>query len=169
MEQTEQTAEVLPEELQLNDGTEALPTDNPQPTAETMTADGEPQQVGAFGIESDIYTEAEFVDGFRGVFNASGDITGIQALKINMDDTRERVGSERAAVRLYAACTKYNWLHFMIDKRSGWFADIVIIGSFAVAKGKAVAEEVGYSPKMKLFDKVKKWLKIGKKEQVAAA
>lgn len=167
-EQTEQP-EVLPEELSLNDGTEALPTDNPQMTAETMTADGEPAAVGAFGIDEDIYTEAEFIDGFRGVFNAGGDITGIQALKINMDDTRERVGSERAAVRLYDACTKYNWLHFMIDKRSGWFADIVIIGSFALAKGRAVAAEVGYTPKLKFIDKVKLWLKIGKKEQVAAA
>lgn len=158
---TEQTEEL--QEIQLNDGTEA------QAMPETPTVEEGPEAAGVFGIEADIYTEAEFVDGFRGVFNAGGDITGIKALKINLEDTRDRVGSERAAVRLYGACLKYNWLHFMIDKKSGWFADIVIIGSFAVAKGRAVAEEVGYTPKMKLFDKVKKWLKIGKKEQVATA
>ena len=154
------------EELQLNDGAEAPESLNLNPAE--MTPENAPE-VGAFGIEAlDVYTEAEFIDGFRGCFNAAGDITGIKALPINLEDTRERLGSERAAVRLYEACLKYPWLHFMIDKKSGWFADIVIIGSFAIAKSRAVAEEVGYSPKLKFFDKVKLWLK-GKKEQVATA
>lgn len=163
------TEEQNKEELQLNDGAEAPDSLNLNPAE--MTPEEAPE-VGAFGIDedlSDIYTETEFIAGFRGCFNAAGDITGIKSLPINLEDTRERVGSERAAVRLYAACQKYNWLHFIIDKKSGWFADIIIIGSFAVAKGKAVAAEVGYTPKLKFMDKIKLWFKFGKKEQQEVA
>lgn len=157
----------MTEELQLNDGAEITPEmmNNPEMMPEGIV-NQETLMAGVSGLETgiDIYSEQEFIDGFRGVFNAGGDITGIQSLKIDLENTKDRVGSERAAVRLYNACQKYNWLNFLINKKSGVFADVVIIASFAIAKGQAVAVEVGYTPKFKLWEKVKKWLRIPKKE-----
>lgn len=111
----------------------------------------------------DTYSEEEFIAGFRSVFDMSGDITGIQSLKINLENQYDKLGSERAAIRLYDACKRYSALRFLIDRRSGWFSDVVIVGTFAVAKGRAVAEEVGYKPSLPEKLRFFKWLKKDKK------
>lgn len=111
----------------------------------------------------DTYSEEEFIAGFRSVFDMSGDITGIQSLKINLENQYDKLGSERAAIRLYDACKRYSALHFLIDRRSGWFSDVVIVGTFAVAKGRAVAEEIGYKPSLSFFEKLRFLWKKDKK------
>ena len=110
---------------------------------------------GAITPDTDMYTEEEFISGFRSVFDMTGDITGIQSLKINLENQYDKLGSERAAIRLYDACKRYSALRFLIDRRSGWFSDIVIVGTFAVAKGRAVAEEIGYKPSLSFFEKLR--------------
>ncbi len=124
-----------------------------------------PEQVPEAGLTfdvdcSDIYTEEEFYDAFKSCFAFAGDVSHLKSFAIR-DDGLEGKGARCTSNRLYQLANRYKFLHFMIDRRSGWLADASLICLFVGMKANAVVEEAtSLSLKDVLKGKMKSWLRI---------
>ena len=164
MEQDKKQPEPQQPELTPDNGQEPqqLPPEIPPELLEQVEPAPQLQQGQAeslTGSDSDIYTREEFILGFREAFGFASDLSGIKSLAIDMADSKQAIGSERAASRLYDASLKYKWLSFLTDKKTSWLADAVIIGGFVAGKAQAVAVEVGQPSIKDLILGKFKWLK----------
>lgn len=146
------------EEMKLDDGMTPPPEEVPEAISQPGTY---PEAGLTFEIsDPDIYTEEEFYEAFKSCFAFAGDVSHLKSFAIR-DEGIEGRGARCTSNRLYQLAGRYKFLHFMIDRRSGWLADATLIGLFVSMKANAVVEEAtNLSLKDVLKGKVKSWLKI---------
>ena len=114
----------------------------------------------------DFYTRDEFYECFKSGFQFAGDTLKIQSLPIRPE---EELGARKTADKLYNAASKYKFLEFMINKKSGWIADTALVVLFVTRKTKDVIEEkASETVKKKFFGGLLKWLP-GKKASASVS
>ncbi len=96
----------------------------------------EQTMTGVYG--SDVYSQDEFFDVFKSVFKFGADTFNCESLAIS---DNEELGARATSNRIYAEAEKYKFLHFIIERNSGRFGEIVLIMSFLINKVNAVAKE----------------------------
>lgn len=146
------------EEMKLDDGMTPPPEEVPEAISQPGTY---PEAGLTFEIsDPDIYTEDEFYEAFKSCFAFAGDVSHLKSFAIR-DEGIEGRGARCTSNRLYQLAGRYKFLHFMIDRRSGWLADATLIGLFVSMKANAIVEEAAHlSLKDILKGKLKSWFKI---------
>ncbi|GHU01500.1 hypothetical protein FACS1894186_4330 [Alphaproteobacteria bacterium] len=112
---------------------------------------------------SNLYSRAEFFGVFCDYLAAGGEWTGIKSLPVQ---DAEMKGAEVTASKLYDMAQKYRFMRFLIEKDLSVWATWIIIAQFVGRKTDAVVEECcHFSIKEMAIKKVRKWLRIGKKQE----
>lgn len=140
---------------------ELIPDDGLPPQSNQATEQG-PSEIYSepLGFDSPFFTEDEFFEGFKGAFGLAADITHLKSFEITETELN---GAKATSKRIYLLCNKYPFLNFIIDRRSGWLGEAVLIGSFVYGKTDAVlTEKAGFGLKSLIKEKVGKWKKGGK-------
>lgn len=155
MPETNEIQEV--EEVKLDDGMTP-----PEVMSETNGQSGTSPEAGLiFEIsDRDIFSEEEFYEAFKSCFEFAGDVSHLKSFAIR-DEGIEGRGARCTSNRLYGLASRYKFLHFMIDRRSGWLADATLIGLFVSMKANAIVEEAAHlSLKDVLKGRLKQWFRI---------
>lgn len=87
---------------------------------------------------SKYYTEEEFYQQFKSIFQFAGDRTGIKSLPIK--DSEER-GARITANRIYEMAEKYAFLNFLIDKTTSRLAETILMIQFLAFKSADIYKE----------------------------
>lgn len=134
------------EEVNLNQPTEIL--ELPQAEEVNLASNQEeilPQaeeitETTTSGDSSDdpFYTEEEFYNAFKSMFQFGADTLNCQSLAISAE---EELGARTTANRIYAEAKRYKFLEFIIRRDNGKVAEAILIITFIINKINAVAKE----------------------------
>lgn len=106
---------------------------------------------------SRFYSEEEFYQQFKSIFQYATDRTGIQSIAIK--DSEER-GARITASRIYEQAQKYAFLQFLIDKTTSRLAETILMLQFLSFKASDVyAEKTKRKLGGDIWQKVKKYIK----------
>lgn len=162
-EQTEQLQEI-PQELSLSDGqTEDLPEFNQEPEQNSQSQE-EFSQVSLMMTTNDdrYYSQSEF----EKVFSDFLEFLKNPATAADTFETVRAQGQSLAASKVFEMAKKYNWLNWIIDKKTQIFHDSLLIAIFAITESNAVIMNwTGVS----VIEKGKIWLKSKIKQHAQAA
>lgn len=137
----EQQAQITITEPTISDGmTDNLP---PPPQLDNL-GPGQPDQPNnpmtpTLDLDfSRFYTEEEFYQAFKSVFQFGGDRLHIEALPIKAS---EEAGARITSNRIYEMAQKYAFLRFIIDKRSTRIGETILMIQFLAFKASDVYKE----------------------------
>ena len=140
MEQQTQPEQINPSIMEptLDDGqTDNLPPLSDQPS---NPSDGTiPTTTTPVDLDfSNFYTQDEFYQAFKSVFQFGGDRLHIEALPIKQS---EEPGARITSNRIYEMAQKYAFLRFIIDKRSTRIGETILMIQFLALKAGDVYRE----------------------------
>lgn len=87
---------------------------------------------------SDYYSEEEFYEVFKDVFQFGADTFDCQSLAIQGD---EELGARATSNLIYKQAEKYKFLNWIIERGNGRFGEAVLVISFMIKKVNNVAKE----------------------------
>ena len=103
------------------------------------------------------YTEEEFYNQFKSIFQFAGDRTGLESLPIKESEER---GARITANRIYEMAEKYAFLNFLIDKTTSRLAETILMIQFLAFKSADVyKEKANRSLGGDLWQKIKRIIK----------
>ena len=135
---TEQMEQI--QEPTLSDGQ----TDNLPPPPPTEQMEQIPQEMATTesgsGV-SDTYTQDEFFDIFKSVFEYAGKITDTKSLPIDESNKIELSGARITSNRLYEMAEKYAFMRPLIKRNTSRIMETILILQFIGGKAQAVYKE----------------------------
>lgn len=87
---------------------------------------------------SKYYTQEEFYEHFKSVFQYAGDRTKIESLPIKESEER---GARITANRIYEMAERYHFLNFLIDKTTSRLAETILMIQFLAFKSADIYNE----------------------------
>ena len=166
-EQTEQLPEIQPEQMQPEQPAEELSLSDGQTITTPLQA---PEEIASDPLSSnsylpttkDFYEQGEFRAAFNEFLNflhdpkAPGDSLELLAAK----------GQGLAADKIYNIASKYKWLNWLIDRKTEFFKDTMLISIFAVQEADLIGRN-WFNVSIK--EKAKTWLENQAKQRIKSA